>query len=389
MSSIVKRTCTRFALAAGVTALHVPSDAVAQTERHTLSGDVAIFNVAGAVTVEQGGGDGVVVELTRGGSDAGRLRVETGPIEGWQTLRVIYPETDIVYPRMRGSRAQFRVAENGTFGGDWSGSDDDFSLRDLLRAVLGEGGERTTVQGSGGGLEAYADLRVLVPAGRTVAVHLGVGEVRASNVNGRLVIDTRSGPVVASGLRGQARLATGSGRVELTGAEGSIRLDTGSGDIQASDVGGESLSLDTGSGDVTADAIRSEVVDIDTGSGSVEVNGVRAERLGVDTGSGGVRVDGAAAREIDIDTGSGSVSLDLVSQISAARIDTGSGRVTLTVPADFGAQLDLSTGSGGITTDMPVEVRQRNRGALRGVLGDGAASIVIDTGSGGIRVRSR
>lgn len=368
-----------------------PLEATAQeAERHALTGDVAIFNIAGIVTIERGGTDAVVVELTRGGRDADRLRVETGRLEGWQTLRVIYPDDEIVYPRMRGgSRTQFAVADDGTFGGQWSDADDDFSLGTLLRAVLGEGGDRTTVRGSGSGLEAYADLRLLVPAGRTVAVQLGVGEVHASNIDGRLLVDVRSGPVVASQLRGPARLATGSGRIELDGAEGDVRLDTGSGSIRARDIAGDRLSLDTGSGNVTAANIRSAAVDIDTGSGSVHVAGVRAERIGIDTGSGGVRIDGAETQQLDVDTGSGSVTVDLLTRIRHARIDTGSGGVTLTVPADFGALIDLSTGSGGISTDLPVQIHEKKRTALRGTIGDGGARIVIDTGSGGIRIRSR
>jgi DUF4097 and DUF4098 domain-containing protein YvlB len=368
-----------------------PLAATAQeAERHALTGDVAIFNIAGIVTIERGGTDAVVVELTRGGADAGRLRVETGRLESWQTLRVIYPDREIVYPRMRGgSRAQFAVAEDGTFGGEWGEADHDFNLGRLLRALLGERGDRTTVRGSGGGVEAYADVRILVPAGRTVAVQLGVGEVHASNIDGRLLVDTRSGPVVASQLRGHARLGTGSGRIELDGAEGDVRLETGSGSIRASDIAGERLSLDTGSGNVTASDIRSTFLDIDTGSGSVQVAGVRAERVGIDTGSGSVRIENGQTQDLEVDTGSGSVTVDLLTRVRDARIDTGSGGVTLTVPADFGALLDLSAGSGGISTDLPVQIQEKKRTSLRGTIGDGGARVVIDTGSGGIRIRSR
>ena len=52
--------------------------AAQQAERYTLDGDdIAIYNLAGALTVEPGTG-GVTVEVTRGGADAARLRVERG-----------------------------------------------------------------------------------------------------------------------------------------------------------------------------------------------------------------------------------------------------------------------------------------------------------------------
>ena len=52
--------------------------AAQQAERYTLEGDdIAIYNLAGALTVEPGTGS-VTVELTRGGADAGRLQIERG-----------------------------------------------------------------------------------------------------------------------------------------------------------------------------------------------------------------------------------------------------------------------------------------------------------------------
>ncbi|MGH7555194.1 MAG: DUF4097 family beta strand repeat-containing protein [Longimicrobiales bacterium] len=374
---------------AGLTGALASAAAPAQTpEQFTLTGDAALFNVAGSVRIERGTSGDVVVELTRGGSDASRLTIETGSLEGWQTLRVIYPDDNIVYPRMSGrSRTQFEIADNGTFGSSWSDTDD-VSLRRLLRMAFGER-NTVTVRGSGTGLEAYADVRVLVPVGRRVAVHLGVGEIVAANVDGNLVVDARSAPITASGLRGTVRLATGSGRIELDGAEGNVSLDTGSGDIRVAQVTGDRLSIDTGSGAVRASEVRSESLSIDTGSGSVDVLGVVAEMIGIDTGSGSIRVDDAQASDLSLDTGSGSITVDLRTNPRSTNIDTGSGTVTLTVPPELGATLDLSSGSGGISTDMPVRIIQQKRSMLRGTIGDGSARISVETGSGSIRIRSR
>src|SRR3972149_5436506 len=70
-----------------------PRAAVAQqTGRHTIAGDnVAIYNLVGVMRVEAGLGSDVVVELTRGGADAGRLRVEAGGGGGRGAGRGRYP----------------------------------------------------------------------------------------------------------------------------------------------------------------------------------------------------------------------------------------------------------------------------------------------------------
>ncbi len=72
-----------------------------QAQTYTLTGsDVALYNVAGQVTVIGGSGSSVSVDVTTIGQDAGRLRVENGDLRGRPTLRVVYPEDRIVYPAL-------------------------------------------------------------------------------------------------------------------------------------------------------------------------------------------------------------------------------------------------------------------------------------------------
>jgi DUF4097 and DUF4098 domain-containing protein YvlB len=118
----------------------------------------------------------------------------------------------------------------------------------------------------------------------------------------------------------------------------------------------------------------------------VDGDAVRAERLEIDTGSGGIELRRSAARDISLDTGSGSVRAELTSDIDRLLVDTGSGSVTLRLPADLSAELDVETGSGGIEVEFPVLTTHRARDELHGRIGDGAGRIVIDTGSGGVRI---
>ncbi len=333
-------------VAIGITGL-LADDAVAQEPRYELAGDrVAVYNLAGDVVVERGSGSAVVVEVTRTGADARRLDVQQGRLDGRQTLRVVYPGDRIVYRGAGGGSSDVRVRSDGTFG---------------------DGGRRVRIARSGDGLEAGANLRIHVPDGKRVEVYLAVGQVSAANVQGSLVLDTHAASVKATGTRGSLRVDVGSGSVEVTDAEGDLTIDTGSGSVRLTDV--------------RADELR-----VDTGSGGVSASRVSASTLTVDTGSGGVDVDAASARDIVIDTGSGRVTLTLRANPRSVRIDTGSGGVTMTVPSTFGAQLEVETGSGGIEVDFPVEMQRWERRHLRGTIGDGAARVLIDTGSGGVRI---
>jgi hypothetical protein len=326
-------------------------------DRYAITGDdVAIYNLAGEVRLEPATGSAVVVEVARGGRDADRLSVETGRIGDQQTLRVLYPGDRVLYPvQGRFSSSQVRVHEDGTFNGRGRRS-----------------GRRVNIGGPGigwtSGIEAYADLTVRIPAGQRLAIHLAVGRVEVTNVQGELVVDVGSASITTRGTRGPLRLDTGSGRVEVIDAEGVIEVDTGSGGVELHRVRGPRLLVDTGSGRVTGSEIE-------------------VEKLDVDTGSGGIRLAAVRAADIRLDTGSGGVDLDLLSEsVHRLIIDTGSGGVRLGLSPSIDARLVIDTGSGGISVDLPLRVVKKERSHLEGELGAGTGLIRIDTGSGGVRV---
>ena len=327
------------------------------SQRYSIAGDnVAVFNLVGQVRVEAGSAGDVVVEVTRGGDDAAKLDIQTGPLSGRQTLRVIYPDDDIVYPVMGfHSNTELEVRDDGTFNeGDHR----------LLRR-----GRRVRISGGGSGIEAFADLRILVPPGQRIAVYLAVGKMTATNVNGDLTLDVSSSDVTATGSRGSLMVDAGSGDVRVTDATGSLNLDTGSGNVVVSRAQGDELLIDTGSGDVTLDHAEVRSLKIDTGSGNADATAVKADDLVIDTGSGNVTVELLA--------GGGSIE-----------IDTGSGQVNITVPTDYGAAVLLDTGSGEIDLGgIPVTVTRLQQDHVEGRIGDGRARLHIETGSGDVRLR--
>ena len=346
---------TLIALVVGLAARRAP----AQTpERYTIAGDdVAVYNLVGQLKVEGGTGAAVVVEVTRHGADAARLKIATGEIRDRQTLRVVYDADEITYPLLeRGTNTSEHVRDDGTF-------DDDHDRH------FGSRGREVRISGSRGGLEAYADLRVVVPVGKRLAVYLAVGEAVVTNVDGDLKVHVSSADVEANHTKGRLRLDTGSGDVTVTDVSGEISLDTGSGDVTVNGVSGTGLKLDTGSGNVTCDRVAVDGLKVDTGSGDVELTGVKA-------------------KDVSVDTGSGDVKLELLSDVDLLEVDTGSGGVTITVPANFGAQLDIETGSGGIDfTGLTIQARKLESDHIIGQIGDGQGRVKIETGSGEVRMR--
>lgn len=338
-----------------VTGVLMVAAPAAGQEQYAVGGDdVAIYNLAGDITVTGSRSGSVTVEVVRGGRDAAQLDVQIGDIRGRQTLRVLYPSDRISYAQGRGGgNTTIRLHPDGTWGG---GRNSWFSR-----------GQQVRIASRGGGLDAHANLRVTVPEGQQIAVYLAAGRITASNVNGRVFLDTHMGGVEARDMTGYLNIDTGSGGVEVVGMDGDLEVDTGSGSVRVSDVTGDAIGIDTGSGRVEADALA-------------------ARRIVIDTGSGSIRLRRSFARDIVLDTGSGSVEADLVTDVDRLVVDTGSGSVTVRLPAELSARLEIDTGSGGIHTDFPVMVTRRARDRLHGTIGEGGGTIRIDTGSGSVRL---
>lgn len=341
--------------AGALAALLLPALAYGQAERFTLDGpEVALYNLVGTLKVEGGTGDKVLVEVTRVGRDAQRLTIQTGDVRGRPALRVRYPEDRIVYPRMGyESRSTFSVSDDGTFG------DDD--NRGWGR------GRRVEVRSSGDGLEAHADIRVVVPKGKAVFLRHGVGETTIDNVDGRLNVKVAASRVRASHVRG------------------TMSLDTGSGGVEVTDMTGD-LDIDAGSGGTVLDGVRGGKLTMDIGSGSLRGRAIDVSELVADVGSGGIRLSGVKTPRLHLETGSGGSDVELLGPVEDVQIEAGSGGVTLRLPASIGATLDIETGSGGIDTDFEVKVQRMERRALRGTVGDGRGRVKIEAGSGTVRL---
>lgn len=355
--------------AAILASLAVPAAArgqeISSGQQASLSGaTIHIYNLSGNVALRRGGGSGVTVRPTAQGADGGQLKFFADRDGDGAVFRVQYPDDmeELAAPEGRGGRTRFggrtqvRLRSDGTFGGD----DDGLPRRNRGRQI--DVGRE--------GLRAWADLAVEVPAGARVRVHLVVGEVTVSGVEGDVVVDTWSASAVAENIAGNWLFDSGAGDVTVRGARGTLRIDAGS-------------------SSVTVTGMRGEVLEIDNGSGDIEVSDAQVERCDFDTGSGDVRATSLTARRCGADTGSGSVTLDYSGgSIEDLEIDTGSGSVRLTLPPNPDLRIVAEVGSGGINLERSggmLERRSRDELAVR--FGEGRGRVTIDTGSGGVTIR--
>jgi DUF4097 and DUF4098 domain-containing protein YvlB len=337
-----------------------------------------VVNLIGAIDVEGHDSDMFVVEVRVSGADAEPGIIEFDTKDGTRSELIIgFPVDDerrYIYPELgSNSRTTFNPGRGDS--GIWD--------------IFGRG--KIEVRGSGRGMELWCDVLIKVPKGAELIVMNGVGRLEGGDAEANMEFNVRSGSAYLHDVVGELNVDTGSGHVEIDNLAGDLLVDTGSGHVEVHGLRGDRASIDTGSGHVDLRDAEVPRIMIDTGSGHVEMDQITCDDIEVDTGSGHVEIDELSAQAAMVDTGSGRVRIELVSMGDGEfEVDTGSGSITFLMPADPSARVSAETSSGGIDVDVEgAEFSRNKRDHVRFEVGDAAADVRLDAGSGGIRIASR
>lgn len=156
-----------------------------------------------------------------------------------------------------------------------------------------------------------------------------------------------------------------------------LRASTVSGDVFASGLRAN-VDLSSVSGDVRLRDVTAQAVEAQSVSGDIELIDVHADEVGAQTVSGDVDFSGEIRRGGDYD------------------FQTLSGDVVLRVPRGIGAEVTASTFSGDFETSFPFtstgvqrESKWARRQRINGTIGDGGATIRLQSFSGDVEILER
>ncbi len=259
--------------------------------------------------------------------------------------------TDTVIPVERGSRLRIN-----NMGGDivvraWDRSQLRIQADHSRRAELSIDRRGSVIDVSARGrygTPSTVDYQVTVPT--WMALELGGlnAEVSVEGTRAPVRVETVQGSISLRGGAESVTLSTANGSIDVAGARGRLDLKALSGSIRAVDI----------EADVVAESV----------SGDVELRNVTARSVEAQSVSGDLLLTGAIAE-------GGTYSLF-----------THSGNITLGIPERSNALLTLSSASGEFRLgfEMRPERTTRRRQTFR--LGNGGATIELETFSGDIRV---
>jgi hypothetical protein len=300
---------------------HTQRETTTRTVNIGANGEIDLTNIAGDITISRGGGNATTIEVVksaRGTSDADAqemlklVRVEINERGSRAEVRTIYPDR-----QQRGDRRNINVSTVYT---------------------------------------------VTAPAGTRVVARSISGNIRVTDIQGELVLDTTSGNVDVTNAARVTRAKTVSGNVTLS----RVRAESG---LEASSI-----------------------------SGNVILRDVEARRLSLNSISGNVQIESAISERVEAQTMSGNVVFGgRLAPKGRYDLKSHSGDVRLRLDGDTGFELDASTFSGSIRSDLPLTTRAgqtvmsppgRGR-SFRGTFGDGSAVINATTFSGSVVVGSK
>ncbi|MBL0169990.1 MAG: DUF4097 family beta strand repeat protein [Gemmatimonadaceae bacterium] len=129
-------------------------------------------------------------------------------------------------------------------------------------------------------------------------------------------------------------------------------------------------------------------VDVSTVNGGLEVSGVTTDvRANTVNGSITARSAGGPVRATTVN-GSITVSMGSLGRADDLEYESVNGSITISLPENFGAQLELGTVNGRVTTDFPITVSGTlSQRRLRGTVGNGETRLRASTVNGSITLR--
>jgi len=312
------------------------------------------------------------------------------------------------------------------------------------------GASPTQVGRTGANAQFYVHYEVAVPAGYSLDVNTGVGDIETQDIGGTASLITqggniRTGRIGFIGLRNvsqrraTAKLSTEGGHIQVQDVVGNLDAFTAGGHIVAGNISGDAV-LRTGGGHIRAGQISGRAqletdggnitlkeagsfVSVRTGGGQIDFGEVRGS-VRAQTGGGGIRII-TVSGPMEVESNGGSICLTRVagavqaataggniqawinpeaassagkvSLPGASQLSSGAGDIVVFLPRNLAANIDALVENGGVNRidadpALLLNIQQiGNRGAgqvrATGVLNGGGEILKLRTTVGKIRLQ--
>ncbi|MHB8065233.1 MAG: DUF4097 family beta strand repeat-containing protein [Ruminiclostridium sp.] len=237
--------------------------------------------------------------------------------------------------------------------------------------------------------EMQIDLFVPKSYSENMKIDSSSGSVKADSLKLKeLAINTFSGDIELNDVTADAvRLETSSGLIKAGNIEANniINIDSFSGNSIFESIKAEEILFENSSGNMSFGIAEAEKITGDTFSGNITAEKLKAEDADISTSSGKIDFKNATIKKIKSETFSGDITFNNAT-INDSDIDTSSGSVTIKLIEGSEFALEADSSSGNVACDFPLNIEKQGEHELKGVVGNAANKIKIDTFSGDIKI---
>jgi DUF4097 and DUF4098 domain-containing protein YvlB len=251
------------------------------------------------------------------------------------------------------------------------------------------GGGRVLLETSGRSVDvthrgAPGNLEVRVPAGSSVEVSGGGGEITVGGITGAVEVSVRGGPVTVSGSPSSIEVSSAGGPVTIDAQTGSVEVSSMGGGIRVAGTVRERVEISTVGGDVELTAAVRDA-EVSSMGGGVRIANAGG-RVEVSAVAGDVYVRGARLRG-EISNVEGRVVAVATGPLGGPlSVNSHGGDVELRLPSGVGANVSVTSFRGRLTNEVGAQVRRESGRDRELVVGGGGPSVSISTFSGHVKL---
>lgn len=257
---------------------------------------------------------------------------------------------DTVVSVQRGDRLEAENHNGNISVRTWTRSAVMLRTRDGRRSVSLEhdGGEvHVEIDWEHGG-DQSADYELTVPAWMPLELNSVNGSISVSGTQAAVSAETVSGSITLEGGTGTLDLTTVEGSVTVTGARARMHLESVNADV----------TVRSSAGDVSAESV----------NGEISLSQVDSRNVHTETVNGDITFSGP------------------IQNGGSYNFSTHNGNVLVGVQEGAGATISISTFQGELSADFPITFRGSREKEFSFTLGNGGASVNIESFQGNIRL---
>lgn len=218
------------------------------------------------------------------------------------------------------------------------------------------------------------------------------GDIRLERCRSKSMnVGSRGGDIIINDIADDIYLENENGKILMKGFSGEVSIKSQDTGIFLKNSGDANIHIDSDSGDIDiADCYANVYIDLDDGNvsisgGDLSFGGMGRIELRMRSGNAYLHRKTFEDIQVFIEEGDAQLNMEKMSEGASGEISVYKGSVSVGVPPDFGCELDAHCARKDMHVELPIEIIEKDKSRLRGMLNGGGSKMKVIAPNGEIR----